>query len=130
MENYQQQAIDFLTNVNATISINYHSCDLYFPNDKRPRNIYMVTIKRNGKKYSFKFGDSFFNTDKILQPTAYDVLSCLTKEDYADFDQFCSYFGYDTDSSRAEKIFKAVNREFKGVSRVFGDVLEQLQEIN
>ena len=127
--NYTQQAQEFLNKVGGSITINYLTCDYHFAGDKEMRNIYTVTIKRNGQKYSFKFGDSINNTDKGIKPTIYDVLACLTKQDFADFNDFCESFGYSEDSITALKTFKAVQREFKGVNRVFGDVMEQLQDI-
>lgn len=129
--NYQQQAIDFLNKVNATIKIEYHSYGKHFEDDKESRNIYNVTVKRNGKQFNFKFGDSIANTKAGHEPCEYDVLACITKSEPEDtFEDFCSSYGYDTDSRKAERIYKAIQREFKGINRVFGDVLEQLQEIN
>lgn len=45
------------------------------------------------------------------------------------FEDFCNDFDYDTDSRTAERTYKAVCREYKGVLRVFGDVMDKLQEI-
>ena len=45
------------------------------------------------------------------------------------FEDFCSEYGYNTDSINAQKTYKAVKREFNGVYRLFSDILEQLQEI-
>jgi hypothetical protein len=59
----------------------------------------------------------------------YDILACLTKHNPETFEFFCSEYGYDTDSINALKTYKAVQREFNGVNRLFADVLEQLQEI-
>lgn len=46
-----------------------------------------------------------------LPPTAADVLGCLAS-DYSggegSFEEFCADFGYDTDSRRAETIYRAV----------------------
>lgn len=41
-------------------------------------------------------------------PTEYDVLACLTKNEVGTFENFCSEFGYDTDSRTAKKTYKAV----------------------
>lgn len=65
------------------------------------------------------------------EPTAYDVLACITKYDPGTFEDFCSEFGYDTDSRSAEKIYKAVVKEFDNICKLFTDSeIEQLQEIN
>jgi hypothetical protein len=64
-------------------------------------------------------------------PTAYDLLTCLTKYEVGTFDDFCANFGYDTDSRKAEKTYKAVCEEYKKVCCIFSDdELTELQEIN
>lgn len=68
--------------------------------------------------------------DKILTPSAYDLLTCLTKSDPGTFEDFCSEFGYDTDSRRAEKVYNAVKKEWDDVNGFFSDAeLDELQEI-
>ena len=64
-------------------------------------------------------------------PTAYDVLSCLTKYEVGTFENFCSEFGYDTDSRKAEKTYKAVLNEWQNVAMLYNDAeIQHLQEIN
>ena len=66
-----------------------------------------------------------------IAPTAYVVLACLTKSDPCTFEDFCSTYGYDEDSRKAEKIYNAVLDEWKNVCALFTDgEIEQLQEIN
>lgn len=68
---------------------------------------------------------------KGTPPTAYDVLACLQKYEVGTFEDFCGEFGYDTDSKRAEKVYKAVAKEFDNVCKIWSDAeIEQLQEIN
>ena len=63
-------------------------------------------------------------------PDAYGILACLTKYDPGTFENFCSEFGYDTDSRRAKKTYKAVCKEWLNVSRVWDDTeIEELSEI-
>lgn len=65
------------------------------------------------------------------QPTAYDVLACLTKYDPGTFEDFCSEFGYDEDSRTAERIYYAVQKEYTQLARIFtAEQLEEMQEIN
>ena len=64
------------------------------------------------------------------EPTAYDVLACLTKYDPGTFEDFCSEFGYSTDSKSAEKIYNAVKDEWQNVAILFNDnEIELLTEI-
>lgn len=63
-------------------------------------------------------------------PTAYDVLVCLTKYDPGTLEDFCSEYGYDTDSIKANKSYIAVIREYKQLERIFTpEQMEKLQEI-
>jgi hypothetical protein len=64
---------------------------------------------------------------KRTSPTAYDLLAGLTKYDPGTFENFCSEFGYDTDSRKAEKTYFAVIKEWSDVSRFF--TKEQLEEL-
>lgn len=63
-------------------------------------------------------------------PTAYDILACLTKYDPGTFEDFCSEFGYDTDSRKADRVYKAVKDEWDNVCKLFSDQeIERLAEI-
>ena len=141
MENtmtYQEQAEQFLKITGTKIKFTFTKHDYHFQGDDKRRDIWRVTLSRSKEgmntgikttqKMTVRFGQSLANTGE--QPTAYDILTCLTKSDPIDYHNFCSEYGYDTDSIKALKTFKAVQREWQGVNRVFGDVLEQLQEIN
>jgi hypothetical protein len=67
---------------------------------------------------------------EIKEPDLYSVLSCLQKYEVGTFEDFCSDFGYDNDSRTAEKTYKAVVKEFKGMENLFNsDELELLQMI-
>lgn len=72
--------------------------------------------------------------DKIIRPiapTLYDVLACLQKYDVGTFENFCSEFGYETDSRNAKKTYKAVVKEYDKMCSLFSnDELEVLQLIS
>lgn len=79
-----------------------------------------------------RFGGSLMDLKEVkgTPPTAYDVLTCLQKYDVGSFEDFCSEFGYDTDSRSAKKTYKAVVKEFDNVCKLWSDEeIEQLQEI-
>lgn len=66
-----------------------------------------------------------------VSPSSYSVLACLTKYDCGTFENFCSEFGYDIDSRKAKKVYKAVCKEWKNVQSIWtDDEIEQLQEIS
>ena len=63
-------------------------------------------------------------------PTAYDILACLHKYDVGSFEDFCSEFGYDSDSRKAEKIYNAVVNEYTQLCALFTDSeMEEMSEI-
>ena len=95
----------------------------------------------DNSKEDFKIAKSYFSKtlkqsikDKDIQcpvfPSAYEVLTAITKNDPGTFKDFCGDFGYDTDSRLAEKQYKLVCEEWKNVQRMFtDDEIEKLREI-
>jgi len=127
--NYQQKANDFLSANNIKFKATYVDHNFFFANDKETRDIYKLTISRGKNRVSFKFGQSLAHRGQ--EPTAYDLLETLTKYDPNSFEDFCSEFGYDTDSRKAYKTYLAVCKEWGKVNRFFNsEELEQLQDIN
>ena len=97
--------------------------------DKESRYVFKITLKKDGKQYTFNFGQSI--AEGSNEPTLYDILCCLQKYDVGTFEEFCSEFGYDNDSRQAEKIYKGVVKEFEGMERLFNsEELELLSIIN
>lgn len=137
MTDYTKQANDFLNETGTTFKAVLTGHGKYFPDDKDTRDIYEITLTRNKKTYSFSFGQSINNSGNLRVgnfkrkcPTAYDVLSCLTKYDVGTFEDFCADYGYSSDSSQAEKTYFNVQKEYSEVYRLFSDVMDKLQEIN
>lgn len=126
-QSHEKQAAEFLEKVGATLTLEYKKFAKYFPHDTAPRDVYRFTLRRRRKSYTGTFGQSFKNQGQ--EPTAYDILSVLTKSEPGTFQQFCDDFGYDVDSISALATYKAVQKEWAGVVRVFGDVLNELAEI-
>lgn len=166
---YEQKAIDFLQSTNTEFKAEFLRNDKYFPDDKETRDIYKITLTRNGRFYSFEFGQSTMNSTKYVDtltknefttsgsplkgkmrvidtrffndlhvkkvngiaPNCYDVLACLTKYDPGTFENFCGEFGYDTDSRKAKKTYKAVRKEYQNLRALFTDSeMELMAEIN
>ena len=109
--------------------------------DNRNYNNHIVTVKNteSGKATRFEFWCS------IMHPefeTEYDVLNafyCFVSDALSglySFDEFCSEFGYDPDSRKAEKVYKACKRAYAKFERVSGfsenemyDFINELSEI-
>jgi len=126
---YDIQAENFAKKYNVKLSIigdpEYRK---YFHTDKESRYVFKLRLCRDSKQYTFSFGQSILAGAE--KPGLYDVLSCLTKYDPESFSNFCSEFGYDEDSRTAERIYKAVCKEWQSVDRLFSDCITELQEIN
>jgi len=88
---------------------------------------YLAPAKFPRRKGDFSSDFKFIEGTK---PTAYDILCCLTKNDPGTFDDFCSDFGYDSDSRKAKKTYKAVRNEYLEVCRLFSESeREEMAEI-
>ncbi len=130
MDEYNKQAEKFLKETGTEFKVKFVKNGLYFDDDTEPRDIYLITLNRGYREFSFKFGQSINNNEKQIKPTAYDFLSCVEKYGYINFEDFCNEFVYDKDSRKAEKTFKAVQEEFNKIRMLFNDLeIEKLQEI-
>lgn len=129
---YEQQAAEFMAVTNSKIDVKYLRTGKHFDSDSTERDIYKITLTSKGRTYKFNFGQSLIKSGSKprVKPTAYDVLCCLTKYDPGTFEDFCNEFGYNTDSRKAEKTYKAVQDEYLNVSRLFTETeLELMKEI-
>ncbi|MHC4429759.1 MAG: hypothetical protein ACYS0D_14330 [Planctomycetota bacterium] len=71
-----------------------------------------VTLRCNGRRLTTEFHQGSAHTS---EPTAADVLSCLVSDaasvEYEDsFEAWAESLGYDTDSRKAERTYKACTR--------------------
>lgn len=136
MNDYEQQAIDFLESTGTKLELLHIAYDKYFYDDKERRDIYKFTLTRGKRSYTARFGQSIANTGQV--PSAYDVLACLGSYYPDDFKDFCDEFGYEVDQYEDRAKYKAVKaihkaclREQSGMNMLFSEQeLEQLAEIN
>ena len=89
---YQAQAAALLNEMGVKFSATYVGRGLHFHDDKQSRCRFRCTFSRNNKQFSVMFGQSIAAGDTA--PTAYDLLTCLTKNDPGTFEDFCVEFGY------------------------------------
>jgi len=66
LNNYQQQAIDFLTATNTQFSATFLKTGKHFNDDTDERDIYEIELKRGSRVYKFKFGQSVNNSGEYL----------------------------------------------------------------
>lgn len=90
-----------------------------------------IICKLIGLHETTTIGRDLVKNKDFREPTAYDVLACLTKYDPGTFEGFCYEFGYDTDSKKAEKTYKAILNEWQNVAMLWNDSeIEELRDIN
>lgn len=75
---YQKQAEDFLYRHGISIQYEFLKFGKHFPDDEQARNIFNVTLSRNDKSFSVRFGDSIQNSCK---PTAFKMIDSNEKVD-------------------------------------------------
>ena len=109
--------------------------------NERNTNSYTVTVKsrETGKKTSFDFWCSIASPDFEKEYDVLNALYCFVSDAISglySFDEFCGEFGYDTDSRKAEKVYKACKRAYAKFERVSGfsenemyDFINELSEI-
>ena len=56
---------------------------------------------------------------ETLKPSAYNILACLNLLSEDNFEDFCSSFGYETDSIMALKTFEACKEQDRQLRRLF-----------
>lgn len=101
-------------------------------------NNHMVTVTNadTDQKITFEFWASIANPEL---KTDYDVLNafyCFVSDAVSgsqDFENFCSEFGYNSDSRQAEKIHKKCKKSLEKLKKIYdGDIYDlanELQEI-
>lgn len=85
---------------------------------------YKVTLKRTGHRMSLPFSKGYGHTG--APPTAEEVLECLRSDACTDgdtFEEFCFSLGYDSDSRKAERTFKALVRQNTKLHKFLGEDL-------
>ena len=92
-------------------------------------NAYKVTISRGRKRATIDFRTG---TGWKVDPDLADVLSCMVSDasaGEASFDDFCSDFGYDSDSRKAHATWKACRKMSERLSRLLDSAeIERLRE--
>lgn len=86
-------------------------------------NKYRVSIKnKNGNKFNSVFYSSYNDTVNHILPSLYDVLTVVASEGTMEtntLEDFCNELGFDIDSRRAYKTYKALLKYQKNLEKVF-----------
>lgn len=89
---------------------------------------YRVTLHHSKRQMSLVFSKGYGHNS--TPPSAAEVLCCLASDaiivdNCRDFEDFCSELGYDNDSRRAEKTYKAAMRQTEKLKQFLGEDLLQ-----
>jgi hypothetical protein len=133
MSEYTVKANNFLKKHAITFKAVFKGdkCPLWDDKNHIHGDRYIITLRRGKRSMSLSFWNSLMDKQEGNTPDAYSVLACLQKYDPGTFENFCGDFGYDLDSRKAEKTYKAVVREWEKNERFFtNSELTELQEIS
>lgn len=125
---YQKQGNIFAQMTGTKMVILDTNHGRHFANDTNKRYIFTVRLTKDGKQYTFKFGQSI--TEGAKEPTFYDLFACLTKCNPGDLIDFCDDYGYDETKNEIEQAYKAVCREYNAICRLYSEEeIEFMSEI-
>lgn len=138
MGDYQKQGEDFISEHGLKFRATRtkaNRCPLWDDNRCAHGDEYQITVSRGGAsgRLSFRFWNSLNDAQNGKSPTAYDVLTCVASDSHTPetFADFCGEYGYDEDSRKAGKTFKAADTLARRIRAFFSEAeLEQLREIN
>ncbi len=138
MEDCEKQGMDFLAKTGTTLDVVKavpQKSPLWGKDGKHGIH-YSVTLKNGRGSYTFDFWDSISAKEKeertriVVKPSAYSILACLDVMYEDTFEDFCSSFGYDTDSIMAEKTYRAILEQDRMLRKIFtNEQMEMLSEI-
>jgi len=89
----------------------------------RDMNHWKVTLRRGKSRLTVYFSQGSAHTKP---PTAIEVLGCLASDSSGteeSFEEWCSSFGYDVDSRKSEKTYKACAKQAAALKKFLGDGL-------
>lgn len=100
---------------------------------KQNYNHHSISVRHNGGRLKFDFWGSMvspqISSESDLQHAFYCFLSDAISAKEG-FESFCSEFGYDNDSRKAERIYKACERSLSKLERIYsGDVYNLINEV-
>ncbi|MCK9460691.1 MAG: hypothetical protein M0R80_13715 [Proteobacteria bacterium] len=96
--------------------------------DWKDANHYKVVLKMDNRQLTTYFSQGYGISG---EPTAESVLNCLASdtsgfENARNFEDWANEYGYDTDSRKAERIYRVIERQTKQLKRFLGDKYDEL----
>ena len=99
-------------------SVDYNNLDEW----QRKSHPWTVLLRYRGRQMKL----NFWTGSMAGEPNTHDVVTCVTMDcsgfsNSRSFEDWASEYGYDTDSRKAEAIYKAVQIECRKFSQLMGD---------
>lgn len=95
-------------------------------------NRHTVGVSFNGKRLQFDFWASLAEPEMRTDSDLIEALDCFMRDGLSGndntFEEFCSEFGYDEDSRKAERVYRDCQRHGKKAERVFGSDLNEIYD--
>lgn len=126
---YDTKVDNFLKKENIKYGQTYKGNKPLFEGESDSRDIYEITLNKNGKRTSFQFGNSLYASKKGEKPKKADTLYVL-KSDYdaynsvTDARDFAETFGYE-DQRQANKIYKKLEVNANKYDKMFNQQEKQ-----
>jgi hypothetical protein len=119
---------EFITAHGVTATSTPATANPHMKDDGYPMNHFRVTLQMGSARMTLHFSQGPGIKES---PSASSVLSCLASdsasvENARSFEEWASDLGYDTDSSSAEKTFKACEKQAAKLKTFLGDDLYEL----
>jgi isopropylmalate/homocitrate/citramalate synthase len=109
--------------------------DKKWNDDTNNWNNHMIKVTNTETKQSiaFEFWSSIVKPEITEEKEVLFAFECLILDSIAGdkyFEDFCSEFGYDTDSRKAEKIHKKCIKQLEKLKKIYdGDIYELVNEL-
>jgi hypothetical protein len=121
VDNWDEKANDFLNKTKTTLMWTFLGLD------HEGRKVYKWTLKRGSRKAIGEFVDSLHKSKESYQnPSSYDLLSCLEKNEPEDLDSFSANYGYGK-ISETIKVWHACNEQYHQLCELFNE--EEMDEL-
>lgn len=96
----------------------------YMPDSARSMDNWKCVLRTGNRRMTVHFSKGFGHGGK--EPEAREILSCVALDSSGydnarDFEDWCSNYDYDTDSRKAEKTWKQIERQAKSLRKFLGD---------
>jgi hypothetical protein len=132
---YDKQPADFLVKFGLKFRAVQHAdrCPPFCDGKHVHGDRYRVTISRKGGRVSFDFWNSLKDVqDGKTELRPYDVLACISGDVNCPetFEDFCSEYGYEEDSRKAEQMWRRCAAFGRRLRAFFSEEeIKELQEI-